>query len=723
MYTAAVLAVLLLLVVAFWGYGRTIRKLCAPGVPTDAGTTACLGLAGYLAACGIIELTASASAALLVGIIAFGAVLGAWWIWRDADLRRPWPRLSGWRLSGWSLLIPLLAVGLAFLANVAWWHFRNIDDTQGYLVLPLRLLQTGSTGLDPFLFRRVEAGLGGYAYLYALPLALFEFPTAHIADLGLGSVLLALLVGRHAVDVAPHNTRVLAAALALALAVVVFVPEINLAPDVPAIAMVYAAIRQARRLSFLGAVPSGAVSLGTVPLGTVPLGAVPRGAVPLGAVPRGAVPQGAVPPGTVPLGAVPRGAVPRGAVPLGEHISFGLLLFGLVCLRTTYLVPAVAVAASLYLALLWSHRDWRVVSGALAAFLVVAVLSVPWMVVLQRIAGTPYYPLLGFGTMSHAEVAAFAAPPILVKNVGRILFCYALAALGLWTVIRARATARFDTVRLEAFLCLLAPLLLALSLLAQTKYTIFGWRYGYVAVVPLPLYLFVELLGAPAALQWRRTLLPACLALFAIALVHNESWHPDTVASGQLYVWGVGQPYNVYAQEDATRDRAKLRAAMLAVQDAVPAGQLLLVRLDMPFLLDFRRNPIWVMDHPGLCGPPPGVPPTATTAAWTSYLEAAGVRFVAYAYGNEAGEPVRLDQDFLRNNGPSYYQEQIASAAAAVQTVLRTLPASGQVLYDDGTRYVMRLNERPVAQGTGITDVNASMGVNAPPGVNASTGR
>ena len=355
------------------------------------------------------------------------------------------------------IVVLLLVLYLALLSNAAWWHFVNSDDAEGYLVMPLRILQTGSTGLDPFLFRRVEAGLAATTTCMRLPLSIFDFPAAHSVDFGLGSLLIALLAGSHANAVAPGNTEVLAASLTLALVVVVFAPVINLAPDVPAIALIYAAIRQARRLSR------------------------------------------------------------EPAIRLGDHVLFGLLIFSLVCLRTSYLVPAFAVAASLYLAMLWTRRHARVVLAALAAFVVVAVFAVPWMVVVQRIAGTPLYPLLGFGTMTHTEVAAFTAPSILAKNVGRILFCYPLAVLGLWAVTRARPAPQSET-----FLCILTPLLLLLSVIAQTKYTIFGWRYGYVAVVPLPLFLFVELLGAPAARRFFRTLLPACLALFAIALVHNE---------------------------------------------------------------------------------------------------------------------------------------------------------------------------------------------------------
>ncbi len=200
MYTAGALSVMLLMAVAFWGYGRTVQLLCAPVAPIDVGTTACVGLATYLAACGFIELTACASPALFIGIIAIGVLLAAIHV-----SMRGFPYLPALRRGnsdaghGWGLiLLLLLALYLAFLINAAWWHFVNNDDTQGYLVLLLRTLQTGSTGTDPFMFRRVEAGLGGNTYLYVLPTALLDFPAAHIADFGLGSLLLGLLVSHHA---------------------------------------------------------------------------------------------------------------------------------------------------------------------------------------------------------------------------------------------------------------------------------------------------------------------------------------------------------------------------------------------------------------------------------------------------------------------------------------------------------------------------------------------
>jgi hypothetical protein len=661
MYTSSSLAVMLLIALAFWGYGRCLQRLCAAGLAAGAGETACFGLAGYLAACGFIELAAAASAALLVGIVLGGLALAVLATSASRSARTPgaaamaspaaWlpPRAARTLPSRLPLLAMLLlaAAYLAFLVNVAWWHFLAGDDTAGYLVLPTRILQTGSTGIDPFLFRRVEAGLGGGSYLYALQLALLPFPVARLADLGLGSLLLALQVGRHAREARPDSPAVVAGCLGLAFAVLLFTPTVNLAPDLPAIALFYAAIRFAWRLAAARDLRAG------------------------------------------------------------RHLLFGLLVFGLVCLRSTYLVPAFAVAAALYLTLLWTMRSLHVVLAAALAFAVVVAFAAPWMVVLHRIAGTPYYPLFGFGTMTHAEVGGFTALPILAKTAGRILCC-ALLGLAALDLLRRRATARPP-----AFATVFAALLLGLTLLAQTKYTVFGWRYAYVAVATLPLLLFVEACATAPSRRWRAVLAGA-LALFLLALQRHQSWHPDTVASGQLYVAAAGRPVTIFDNiVDATADRVALRHAARAMQDSVPPGARMLVRMANPFLLDFRRNPIWVMDHPGLCGPAPGVPTDADVAAWTAYLRANGVGFVAYAYLDHAGEPPQNDALFMRTNGPSHFQDVISTQAAAVQAMLLNLRNAVPVVYDDGTRFVAALAARsqrgadtaPRAYGTGMAPV------------------
>ena len=79
------------------------------------------------------------------------------------------------------------------------------------------------------------------------------------------------------------------------------------------------------------------------------------------------------------------------------------------------------------------------------------------------------------------------------------------------------------------------------------------------------------------------------------------------------------------------------------MQLAVPPGQKILVRLDKNFLLDFRRNIIYINDLPGGASLPPGIPIFKGPDALADYLIQHGIRYLAYSYGDEATfQPARI---------------------------------------------------------------------------------
>ena len=625
--------------IAWWGIGRPIglgAGLGAGSARLDGGTCANLGLAVFLALCGPLELFEAARGWLFIGFVGVGLVAAALsgarrprWGWR-------WP--GGWAAAG---LLVVLAAAAAYVVDVSWWRFGNVDDLQGYLVMPERILQTGSTGLDPFLFRRVEAGLGGSNYLYALFLALVDFTHLRIVDLALGGVSLLVTVASHARRSA-RGTALMVPAMMVALVVVVFAPIVNLSPDVLAIAILYSAALMASDMA------------------------------------------------------------EAADLAVASHLRLGLLVFALVVLRSTFMAPALAVLLALYGSLLRGGARLKILRPGLAICGLLLVLAAPWMAAVYRIAGTPLYPFLGFGTLTHDEVAAVAAPRVLVRSLVLVGACYALAVGSLIGLGRG-GNGRPETERFGArlYFGLLAGVLLVLTGVSQVKYTVFAYRYSYVGLTAVPLLLFVESLVAervakmPAVSGWGlRQLAPrAGLALFLAVVMRNA---PEVLRSGLFGAADrpAGGASGVLPQIDVSdpAQYAALSAGLRAMQDAVPPGRLILVRLDAPFLLDFRRNPIWVMDHPGDIGPPPGVPAGGDVAAWQSYLQQVGVPFVAYSYGNEAGYPVALGAWFQGTlAAPSFWQQRIDENTAAVQAMLLTLRRLAPALYDDGQRYVIAL--------------------------------
>ena len=272
---------------SLWGYGATVSRLCNVH-NAGFGVVTIFGLGVYLAFSGLLEVSGSASRAVLLAFVLAGLLLAVFM------RRRARPVLPREPLQHPAALAALAILFALFAVNIASWHFVNLDDLQGYLVMPERILQTGSTGQDPFLFRRYESGLGGSHYLYALFLTVLDFTQLRMADLGMGSVLLAALMTGHARQT-PSGAALLPWALAIGFAVVVFSPIANMTPDVCAMAALYAVVLTGLTI------------------------------------------------------------VRKPAVALGDHVILGLLAFTLVCLRSTYIVPTGAVLAAVYLTLFVTH--------------------------------------------------------------------------------------------------------------------------------------------------------------------------------------------------------------------------------------------------------------------------------------------------------------------------------------------------------------------------------
>src|SRR5271156_2063452 len=220
---------------SFFGFG-SILNVALYQKRLSVGQCTSTGVAIYLAVCGVLEATATASPFAEYVLSSVG-VIAAFFSRQPvlSAVSRFCAALRGSRR-------PVICAGIAvavcyafFVLNSAYWDFWSVDDLRGYLLLPLRLLQEGSANQDPFIYRRIEAGLGGSSYLYASLLAYADFTTARFIDLGFGTALLAVLI----VENRPKRVTVLLLALMWALFLIATWPNFNLSPDIVAVALAY----------------------------------------------------------------------------------------------------------------------------------------------------------------------------------------------------------------------------------------------------------------------------------------------------------------------------------------------------------------------------------------------------------------------------------------------------------------------------------------------------
>jgi len=266
---------------------------------------------------------------------------------------------------------------LAFLTNAADWRYGFVDDLLGYLVYPERVLQEGSLGRDPFNYRRTSAGLTGGGYLYALFRAALPLQQSRLADVGVGSACLLLLLAGHARTQGLRGAR-LAGVLLVGLAVVAFSPLINNTPETLGKALLLGLLR----LLFM---------------------------------------------------------LPANTASVRRGLACAPLVLAIIGLKTSFLPEAAAGFLAYYAALASRRSVCNLFVEAAATAAALLVLMLPWMIVSHEVADTFWYPLLGRGTISGDETAGFAAPLPYMRESGRLLIVLAPALLVSASVWRSPA--------------------------------------------------------------------------------------------------------------------------------------------------------------------------------------------------------------------------------------------------------------------------------------------
>jgi hypothetical protein len=238
-----------------WGWGRMALSVCRLEAQSSLAYPAVLGLAALAALGGWLNLFNIAYPPLLWMILTGG------WI---AALRRirmagsaPWRRAASGAFIVHGGVIALVAVFLAFtlLPSAA---FNPYDDFQLYFPRPVRMLQTGSLGHNPFDPIGFDS-LGSYAFLQAFTLLAFPLQYINALDAVLSPVLAMALVARIGRSLSLDPLVTLAG-----MAVLLLVPpqQVNTSPVYATAALSLALVPAAlahldRAASWRSAVPAG----------------------------------------------------------------------------------------------------------------------------------------------------------------------------------------------------------------------------------------------------------------------------------------------------------------------------------------------------------------------------------------------------------------------------------------------------------------------------------
>jgi hypothetical protein len=498
----------------------------------------------------------------VVGGVVAAAVFGV-----DALRKKP-PTLADFKVS-WPDILLIGMAALAFLSSIAWpHHIDPNDDLISYLMLPVKILQTG-TLIEPFSFQRAGT-FGGQALLQSLIMIVGGERNGHVPDRGIAMLILFGILLRASRGLKGQQAIV----RFLLLFALWFVP-------VP-------------RISTHGAIDGGMLLVALLATRELMLRSQVRS--------------------------------------WSSYIPLGVLLAGACCIRPTFTVLAGAVIPVLFFddivkslktkqGLIKASLPYAIIGG------IALVLLLPFMVVLYSSNGTPMIPPISGYVSKAYQIYAFND---FWKDMGAVIAFYTtpetlciLALLSVVVVFRLNDGSALIVGAAIVACSVIVNRYGAMAYLDQ-------YRFIYPLLVPLALWLLCGLLQKTTLCEpsgdtpmKERMLVPVgatAIALLSFILVNAPQ------GSREIREQFTGLPAQV--KEVKPFFDPNLKKAYEGLQGLVPQGAKILTMVDASYWFDFRRNTIYSINAVGSSSPPPGIPFGKGHKALADYLKGLGIRYV-----------------------------------------------------------------------------------------------
>ncbi len=631
------IAILYLLIISlvFWGYGALILGRLSKPNDFGSGVAVAIGIGTFILSCGYFELLHLASPLAFHIFLVIGIVLSLAKLKKigflNTNIDRKFFLQEQFQTSNLKTLLAS-SVGIsisAFCLLITLSYFYHLplnhhDDFSGYLVLAKRILQEGYQGGDPFNDRSIEQGFGAGNYLIALLSSALPTTASHLADAGVGLILLLLLTLNtyRRSHTSPSFVFPLVCSV-IWCAVVINAPIVNASPLIVAGGLFVAAISFYVQSNY--------------------------------------------------------------GERYSDHILLALLLSSFLVLKGNYIIPVCATGLCIYLSRLTIARlshtalEFVIFLGCMLLF------TLPWLIANWQFAQTPFYPLLGHGLVAPNALglasleqfgdAILALLPYYGILVGLLAFLY-------------RFMKALDQ-RLFFFICCLSIVIILLSCALTMTSAGSLTRYSYVSLFgPIAFLALYVLFDLPLKEVVSKSRMHFSSVLIFITLIgFSAAQLLDTMkrSSRELMKVLVHSTSNMPHSLDVAKEQLRINV----LQNSIPLGSTVLLRLDTPFLIDFGRGKFHVMDWPGNVGPKPGVPYDQSAEDLAQYLRDQGIQYIAYSYGNEALFSIKDPELASRENHPNPWIRTQAVRTFAVQKQLQELGKQYPRIFDNGQDFVI----------------------------------
>ena len=323
------------------------------------------------------------------------------------------------------------------------------------------------------------------------------------------------------------------------------------------------------------------------------------------------------------------------------------LITSAICTLKSSVIPACTIfflsSYIFYLLGAKSNRHKIIYEFLLSVIFVFIFLS-PWMISMYQSSGTLLYPLLGKGY--HSSIYSnenYNFNQLIIDNIFKVLhlatrqtYFICLFVLGILSFMeRAPWKIRGREALFSLWIGSLAgAILIALAVGEGPGFNRYPLPFANAAIICMLANGLVNKNSKEINKFWSYSYQLFTILFIIITIVlaqHNYSIHSKplgkTISQMKLDVKNGLNNISLISKQEILDYRT--------IQKSIPEGETILARVDKPFLLDFKRNTIFIADWPGEVSPPPGIPSFQGSETLADYLLSHQIRYLVYSYGNE----------------------------------------------------------------------------------------
>lgn len=628
------------ILIALLGWGWLVLRLLQANIKIDFGWQGSLGLCLSVIAGGILNLAHLISKQTIMVYLSVGWLLFAFFVILHGKILFNYLVSCRERIQNKKFLIFIIVgiiviVLVRYASSVAFFNFNPIDDQHAYMVFPVKMLQTGSLGDDPFSERRLVSALGGEYFLNTFILAAAGLKNLHLMGGGIGLLIfLFSLIGFLKDRKLPLNLSL----AVLFLAVIIPLPSRTVTSFYTAAAL------------FL-------------------------------AIPRLLFDNGE------------KFNRKRASVTV-----LSLLAVGLCALKSNFIFPCAALFAFFFFLRFKAATDkLSVIKEFIASGFLVGLLLLPWMIATKQSSGTLLYPFLGkgyigsvYGTfLSHyLEFNFYSLFRIISEFIFGICLFIPFFVLGIywWMSSKSAIKSTVMVIFLSAFIGMLA------MIYGNGGYSLYYYTFSFLLpTILVGLILILEKGDLPffAGTSAKAVSLGVLIIVFIVGTYVQADTGVFQQVKDNLNIDG-GLKLGLLNGDLVPEMELKQYSAL---QKAIPAGEPILARLDRNFVFNFNRNPVYIIDAPGGASLPPGMPYGQGSEKMANYFLGKGIKYVAYSYGNEANYTRASCSSMLRPHVNPLLRTE-AEHAFDFQDNLMVLAKTRKKIYDDGKNFVLDFSQK-----------------------------